>query len=301
MNINDEGEESVMDDLKDPIGSLTEKFEAFLEVLVDHSRTEWGGMNGERLSMIIDQSTHPHAHDDLYTLDEVAEIMSMSVITIRQYVRMGKLNAIKVWRNWMVPSNEIARLIYEKKHGVKIRNEDSMLVLIDATIEDEDDFYSSIYKYKFLTIDDALNISGEDYSSRKVKEFLNLFEPSPVSSVWIEIVSNIPDFFRKTGDVSFKDTTNIEKNIDLNKDVQVSARALELILNDPEELFYSEDVMKDIDKLYGDSHDKNTVLKLYKTIINLSLKIQTLESQLKDRKEYIQELECENTNVKADD
>lgn len=270
---------------------MIQKFETLIEVLVNHSRTEWGGMDGKGLVMLIDQETHPKANEDLYTLEEVAEIMSMSVLTIRQYVRMGKLKAIKKWRNWMVPSNEIARLMYEKKNGVELKQKDSMFVIIDASIEEEENFYSAIYKYKFLTIDDVLNISGTEYNAHKIREYEKLFEPSPIDSIWIEVVSNIPDFFRKTGDVPLQRKKDSKEKIKLVTDIQVAPTIIEKVLSQTEELLYSKDVDGDIQSLFGNTSDTYTVYKLYKTVLNLSTKISKLQSEISNKNEYIKYLE----------
>ena len=270
---------------------LIEKFQTLIEVLVNHSRTEWGGMNGDGLVIVIDQETHPKANEDLYTLEEVAQIMSMSVLTIRQYVRMGKLRAIKEWRNWMVPSNEIARLMYEKKNGVELKQKDSMFAILDASIEEEENFYSAIYKYKFLTIDDVLNICGTEYNVYKVKEYEKLFEPSSIDCIWIDAVSNIPDFFRKTGDVRFQKENNDNEKINLNTDIQVSSNTIEKILREPDAFLFSEVVENDIKSLFGNPSDINTVYKLYKTVINLSTKISRMQYEIDLKNEYIKELE----------
>lgn len=270
---------------------LIEKFKTLIDVLVSHSRTEWGGMDTEGLVMVIDQETHPEANADLYTLEEVAKIMSMSVLTIRQYVRMGKLKAIKEWRNWMVPSNEIARLMYEKKNGVELKQKDSMFVIIDASIEEEENFYSDIYKYKFLTIDDVLIISGTEYNAHKIEEYEKLFEPSPIDSIWIEVVSNIPDFFRKTGDVPFQRKKDTKEKIKLVTDIQVAPTIIEKVLSQTDELLYSKDVDGDIQSLFGNISDTDTVYKLYKSVLNLSTKISKLQSEISNKNEYIKCLE----------
>lgn len=272
---------------------LIEKFKTVIDVLVSHSRTEWGGMDSEGLIMVIDQETHPEANADLYTLEEVAKIMSMSVLTIRQYVRMGKLKAIKEWRNWMVPSNEIARLMYEKKNGVQLKQRDSMFVIMDASIEEEKDYYSAIYKYKFLTIDDVLNISGTEYNAHKVAEYEYLFEPSRIDSIWIDVISNIPDFFRKTGDIPYTNEKNSNGKININTDIHVAPSVIEKILNDTDEYLYSEDVDDDIKTLFGDPSDIDTVYKIYKAVLNLSTKIGRMQDDINGINEYLKELKEE--------
>lgn len=271
---------------------MLNKLNALSEVLANHSRTEWGGLDGKRLVMLIDQEVHPHANDDLYTLDEVAQILTMSVLTIRQYVRMGKLKAIKKWRNWMVPSNEIARLIYEKNNGIELNKRDSMFVIMDASIEEEETFFTAIYKYKFLTIDDVLNICETEYNSIKVREYEKLFERSPIDSIWIEVVSNIPAFFRKTGDVPFQKEKKDGK-ININTDFQVSPLVIEKILSETERFLYSDDAEEDIKALFGNPNEIDTVYKMYKTLLNLSKKIERLQHEIDCKNEIINRVKKE--------
>lgn len=44
-------------------------------------------------------------------------------------VRQDRLKAIRQWKNWMVPSNEVARLVYQKKYGKEIEPNEIMLVV----------------------------------------------------------------------------------------------------------------------------------------------------------------------------
>jgi hypothetical protein len=287
MNIHDKKDGDFLDQLSPELRNMEKKLEVLMRVLVDHSRTEWDGMDGERLFMLLKQDKHPKANDDLYTLDEVAEIVNMSVITIRQYVRMGKLQAKKEWRNWMVSSNEIARLMYEKKSGEEVSQNDTMLVIIDALLDDYNSDIAAIHKYKSLKIDDVLDICGTEYNSKKIEQFGQLFERSPIGSVLIEIVSNIPNFFRKTGDLP----TGKKSGSNLLDGYLVKQSIVQKTLDESYELLNSETPLDDIKGLFGNVNEIDTLLKIYKTMLGFSLKITNLSAQVEGNIDYIKQLE----------
>lgn len=47
-----------------------------------------------------------------YLLDEAAQALRLTPITIRQYIRKGKISARKVGRKWVIPIDAIARFMY---------------------------------------------------------------------------------------------------------------------------------------------------------------------------------------------
>lgn len=283
----------------DPIvEKMVSKANIIGNILVDYSRTEWDGMDGERLLMLLDQEQHPTANDDLYTLEEVAKILSMSVVTIRQYVRMNKLKAIKVWRNWMVNSNEVARLFYEKNTGKNINSKTTMFTIIDASVSEYDMSILSINKHKFLSPDDIADICGNEYHSIKVDTYERLFENNPTDTIYIEIVSNIPNFFRKTGDIPIPD--NEKKQVDLSN-YQVKQDITEKILQESYYLIQSETPKEDIEELFGKFEEKETIFKIYRTMLAFSKKykkqqhhIQSLESDFKILNSQLENLQKEN-------
>lgn len=270
------------------VEKLAKKINVIGGTLADFSRTYWDGLDGEELLILLDQEQHPTANNDLYTLEEVAEILSMSVVTIRQYVRMKKLNAIKKWRNWMVNSNEIARLIYEKKTGKEINPRTTMLTIIDASINEEDMSIMSINKYKILSPDDVADISGDKLDHMKINAYQHLFENAPVGTNFIEIVSSIPDFFRKTGDVSIPQNTDAQHNL---ANYQIKQNIIDNILQQSSELINSETPLTDLEKLFGNQSDKTVLLKVYRTMLYFAVKNEQYLSNINSLTSYIKELE----------
>lgn len=54
--------------------------------------------------------------EKLYTTDEVAELFAVSKYTIRDWIRSGKLTALKFNNTWRITHSEIIRL-GGKRHG----------------------------------------------------------------------------------------------------------------------------------------------------------------------------------------
>jgi len=52
-----------------------------------------------------------------YTLQEIAEILKISEITIYRYIKKGKIKAIKIGKKWRIKSEELERIL---KDGIKI-------------------------------------------------------------------------------------------------------------------------------------------------------------------------------------
>lgn len=266
-----------------------DRLDIIRETLRDFSRTEWDGLDDERLLILLDQKQHPTSNTDLYTLEEVADILSMSVVTIRQYVRMNKLKAIKVWRNWMVNSNEIARLMYEKITGKSVNSRTTMFTIIDASVTEDDMSIIPINKYKFLTPEDVADISGETFNSTKINAYQNLFENTPVGTKFIEIVSNIPNFFRKTGDIPFR---NEEKEQLQLSNYQVKQDITDKILQEASYLIDSETPRKDLEELFGEVNNKGVIWKIYRTMLAFAVKYEKQLYVVDSLKSDIKELEC---------
>jgi hypothetical protein len=203
---------------------------------------------------------------DLYTLEEVAEIVSMSIVTIRQYVRTEKLKAIKQWKNWMVSSNEIARLLYERKHGEKIPTDETMLVVVDGELYEEDSY---INQYQIITIENILNNVGSDFSF-EIDRYIHSIIPNPKSgSVYIEAISNIENFYRRAGDVVFSDLNKIEATLfnflPVNKKAieYVKTNAVHLLEQNPNE------ALAIIKEYFGEPDDIQTNLKIFKALLDV--------------------------------
>ena len=45
-----------------------------------------------------------------YTVKEVAEIMKVSEKTVRNWIKWGRIKAIKIGRQWRIPAEEIDNL-----------------------------------------------------------------------------------------------------------------------------------------------------------------------------------------------
>src|SRR5690606_34301645 len=144
-------------------------------------------------------------HDaDLYTLEEVAEITKMSIVTIRQYVRNGKLKAIKQWKNWMVSSNEIAKLIYEKLHGIKLDEETVMLTVLAGELYEDD---ALIKEYKLITASDLVSSIDYEKLPSSIEGYMKIMV---ADAQYIEAISNINNFFKRTVDIKNKNLMNVE-------------------------------------------------------------------------------------------
>jgi len=54
-----------------------------------------------------------------YNVEDVAKALKLSPITVRQYIREGKIFARRVGRKWRIPADAIARFIYNETHEQK--------------------------------------------------------------------------------------------------------------------------------------------------------------------------------------
>ncbi|WP_177304803.1 helix-turn-helix domain-containing protein [Salisediminibacterium selenitireducens] len=217
--------------------------------------------------LVINNLPHQIENDDLYTLEEVAEILSMSIVTIRQYVRQGKLKAIKQWKNWMVPSNAIAKMIYERKNGKKLRENETMLVIVAGDLYEED---SSIRDYQIITAGDLLaNINAN--SSVAIDDYIYTVMPNQKEHlIYIEATSNINNFFRRTGDIVFSDLSKVEAP--LESFLPEEKKALSHIISNRDHLIVENpnEALLTIKELFGEPEDVYTVLKIYKALLEVA-------------------------------
>lgn len=134
--------------------------------------------------------------NDLYTLEEVSKILSLSIVTVRQYVRDGKMKATKHWKNWMVTSNEIARVKYERQHGIKLPEDEVMVALVAGELHEED---SRIEDYRLVTAKDLLEEIKEP-SNRVIYRYLDeVFKGFTGPCTYIESVNRITNFSEELG------------------------------------------------------------------------------------------------------
>lgn len=205
-------------------------------------------------------------NEDLYTLEEVAEIASMSIVTIRQYVRNNKLKAIKQWKNWMVSSNAIAQLLYERKHGVKLPTSEVMLAVLDGNLYEDGSFIS---QYQIVTAADILNNVQTDSSFEIDRYIKSMIPKSKSDTLYIEAISSIDNFFRRTGEVAYSDLNKIETPLVAflpeNKEIieYLKFEVDKLIVETPSE------ALESIKKHFGEPSDIQTTLKIYKAFLEV--------------------------------
>ena len=49
----------------------------------------------------------------MYNIDQVAEMLRLCRITVFRYIKSGKINAIKIGREWRIKQDEIDRIMKE--------------------------------------------------------------------------------------------------------------------------------------------------------------------------------------------
>ena len=54
---------------------------------------------------------------DLLTVEEVAELLKLSIPTIQRKIRAGELPAIKIGRFWRIPKKDFEKWLENKKSG----------------------------------------------------------------------------------------------------------------------------------------------------------------------------------------
>ena len=201
---------------------------------------------------------------DLYTLEEVAEITKMSIVTIRQYVRDGRLHAIKQWKNWMVPSNEIARLIYEKLHGVKLEEGTVMLTVLAGDLYEDD---SVITEYKIITANDLLSSIDRENLPKSIEVYMKIIVSD---AQYIEAISNIDNFFRRSGDI--KDENIINADISISDFLATPFEKSSFFVENNDQLLYEtpKEALQTIEKHFGVIKEELTLLKMYRVLLDLS-------------------------------
>lgn len=53
--------------------------------------------------------------EKIYTTKQVAELLQVSVITIRRYIKSGKLKASKIGKDYRISERDIKQLLNETK------------------------------------------------------------------------------------------------------------------------------------------------------------------------------------------
>ena len=113
----------------------------------------WGEINGPQTE-----------YQDHYVVKDVAKALCLSPVTVRQYIREGKLFARKLGRNWYVPADAIARFIYNETHEEKAADYVPMgIVLIWAGFPES----SPLIGYRILSDKDLVRYASTSASSLK--------------------------------------------------------------------------------------------------------------------------------------
>ncbi|MEM4863471.1 MAG: helix-turn-helix domain-containing protein, partial [Candidatus Nezhaarchaeales archaeon] len=47
----------------------------------------------------------------LYRTSEVAELLNISVSTVKKWIKQGRLHALRVGKLWMIPESEVRRIL----------------------------------------------------------------------------------------------------------------------------------------------------------------------------------------------
>ncbi|MCR8455734.1 MAG: helix-turn-helix domain-containing protein [Candidatus Korarchaeota archaeon] len=55
--------------------------------------------------------------EKLYRTSEVAELLNISVSTVKKLVKQGKLRAVRVGKLWIVPESEVRRILSDVERG----------------------------------------------------------------------------------------------------------------------------------------------------------------------------------------
>ena len=57
--------------------------------------------------------------DNVYTTEQVAKKLQVSVITIRRYIKAGKLSASKLGKDFRIEESDIEKLFHQTKTSKK--------------------------------------------------------------------------------------------------------------------------------------------------------------------------------------
>lgn len=57
--------------------------------------------------------------DNVYTTEQVAKKLQVSVITIRRYIKAGKLSASKLGKDFRIQESDIEKLLHQTKTSRK--------------------------------------------------------------------------------------------------------------------------------------------------------------------------------------
>ena len=56
----------------------------------------------------------------LYTIEEVADFLRVSIRTVRRYLKDGTIRGFKVGQNWRISDEEVSRYINEQQKSTSV-------------------------------------------------------------------------------------------------------------------------------------------------------------------------------------
>lgn len=136
---------------------------------------------------ISSPTTHSQDH---YSIEDAAIALRLSQITLRQYVREGKVFGRRIGRKWLVPSDSIARYIYNAEHTQPAEE----AVPIGVVVVWADEEGSALADYQFASATELSAFSDVADLSR----FMNI---TPGRGLWCELwpVLAYQEIYRDTG------------------------------------------------------------------------------------------------------
>lgn len=100
-----------------------------------------------------------------YLVEEVAEALRLTPITVRQYVREGKMHAQKLGRKWMIPVDSVARFMYNS--GYKTAEESVPMGVLYAWADDDGKILAD---YRFVSAHELATFC----TTESMQEFMEL-------------------------------------------------------------------------------------------------------------------------------
>lgn len=94
-------------------------------------------------------------YQDHYLVEDVAKGLRLSPITVRQYIREGRIFARRFGRRWYVPADAIARYIYNESHKEKAADYVPMGIILAWADTPE---ISPLIGYKFVSDKELVNL-----------------------------------------------------------------------------------------------------------------------------------------------
>jgi hypothetical protein len=225
-----------------------------------------------------------------FTLEEMAIITEMSPLTLRQYVREGKIKAHKKWREYMVTANEIARFMYQRETGKKVSPEVAIGV---AVIERDRGYmeldYKNILEYRFFNPLDMKNWFGNE--DRYIDRILN-------GAHQIELIPEFEHFFIVAG---LLPQPEIDDDPSLEDTFRVDSNKLHIFYDriNYEQWPTKSEALRDIREIFGELNDESTLLKMYRELWVKYSEFHELSLVWNHSKEEIENLKDEIHQLKA--